>query len=122
MYIGSMPKWMITIVWNPTGFHVIQVLPSRYKCNSSYYQNEILGPLSEWQSEQAGAASRRLIVHADNPRPHIHIAAAATSQKFMDENAMIKASHPPDSPDLAPSDFSLFSYVKHPVQFPDQTS
>jgi hypothetical protein len=34
---------MINIVWNPTGFHVIRVLPSASKFNSSYYQNEILG-------------------------------------------------------------------------------
>jgi hypothetical protein len=46
---------MVTIVWNPTGFHGIRVLPSECKFNSSYYQNEILGQLSEWRSEQAGA-------------------------------------------------------------------
>jgi hypothetical protein len=42
-----------------------------------------------------------------------HTAAAAASQKFMEENWMIKAFHPPYSSDLAPSDFYLFGYVKH---------
>jgi hypothetical protein len=61
-----MQKMMVTIVWNPTGFHVIRVLPKGCKFNSSDSRNEILGPLSEWRSEQAGAAAQTLIVHADN--------------------------------------------------------
>jgi len=30
------PKMMLTIVWNPHGFHVIDVLPKGYKFNSDY--------------------------------------------------------------------------------------
>jgi histone-lysine N-methyltransferase SETMAR len=52
-----------------------------------------------------------LIVHADNARPHT--AAAAASQQFMEENEMARATHPPYSPDLAPSDFYLFGCMKH---------
>jgi hypothetical protein len=83
-------KLMITIVcvWNPTGFHVTCALPKGCKFNSSYYQSDIIGPLSEWPSEQAGAASATLIVHADNAR--LHTAAAAASQQFMEENEMAR--------------------------------
>jgi hypothetical protein len=40
---------MIIIVWDPTVFQVIRVLPSECNFNRSYdiQQNEILGPLSE---------------------------------------------------------------------------
>jgi hypothetical protein len=31
----------------------------------------------------------------------------------MEENGMIETPHPPYSPDLAPSDFYLFGYVRH---------
>jgi hypothetical protein len=41
-------KLMVTMVWNPTGFHVICVLPKGCKFNNSYYQSEILEPFSEW--------------------------------------------------------------------------
>jgi hypothetical protein len=53
-----------------------------------------------------------LIVHADNARPHT--AAAGASQKYIEENTMIRAPHParPYSPDLASSDFYLFGYGK----------
>jgi hypothetical protein len=34
----------------------------------------------------------------------------------MDHNWWKRAPHPPYSPDLAPSDFYLFAYVKHQLQ------
>jgi hypothetical protein len=107
-------KKMFTIVRNPTGFQVIRVLPSGCKLNSSYYQNEMFGPLSEWRSEQDGAASRRLIVHADKAGPPT--AAAAASQKGMEENEMIRVPHPPSSSDLASSNYYLFGSVKRYVR------
>jgi hypothetical protein len=50
-----------------------------------------------------------LIVHADNAGPH----TATVSQEFMEENGQARAIHPLSAPDLASSDFSLFSHVKH---------
>jgi histone-lysine N-methyltransferase SETMAR len=47
-------------------------------------------------------------VHADNARPH----TAKLSTQYFDENRMKSAPHPPYSPDLAPSNFYLFGYVK----------
>jgi transposase len=38
---------------------------------------------------------------------------AAAPEQFMEENGMIRAPHPRYSPDLTPSDFYLFGYVKH---------
>jgi hypothetical protein len=75
---------MVTIVWNPSGFHLISVLPNGCKFNSSYYRIKIFEPLSELRREQAGGADRKLIVHADNAAPH----TAAASQEFMDENEL----------------------------------
>jgi hypothetical protein len=34
----------------------------------------------------------------------------------MDHNSLKRAPHPPYSPDLAPSDFYLFGYIKHQLQ------
>jgi hypothetical protein len=65
-----MQKWIVVIVWNPTGFHGIPVSPKGCKFNSCYYQSEILEPISEWRSEQAGTAGGTLIVYADNAQPH----------------------------------------------------
>jgi hypothetical protein len=100
---------LVTIAWNPNGFHLIHLLPSGCKFNSSYYRREILELDSEWGREQIGDAGRKLIVHADNARSH----TAAASQEFMEENGRERAIHPPHSSDLAPSDFYLIIHVKH---------
>jgi hypothetical protein len=85
-------KVMLTIVWNPSGFHLINVLPKgfKFKFNASFYVTLILGPLSDWRRTQVGRTNRKLWVHADNARPH----AATVTLKFMQQNAMRRVPHP----------------------------
>jgi hypothetical protein len=49
-----------------------------------------------------------LIVLSDNVRRHI----PSLTLEFLEQNSVKRAPHPPYSPDLAPSDFYLFGYVK----------
>jgi histone-lysine N-methyltransferase SETMAR len=104
---------MLTIGWNPRGFHLINVLEKGRKFNTNYYIAEILDPLSycpivPMALNEAAGNKRRLLVHADNARPH----TAKLSTQYFNENRMKSVPHPPYSADLAPSDFSLFGYVK----------
>jgi hypothetical protein len=69
---------------------------------------EILEPLSQWRSIEAVGNERKLLVHADNARPH----TAKLSTQYFDENRMKSAPHLPCFPDLVPSDFYLFGNVK----------
>jgi histone-lysine N-methyltransferase SETMAR len=101
-------KFMLTIVWNPRRFRLITVLPKGCKFNSSHYITEILSPLSEWRSADAHGRTRKLMVYADNARPHV----SRQTIDYLKRNGMKRAPHPPYSPDLAPSDFYLFCYVK----------
>jgi hypothetical protein len=105
---GSVQKVMLAIVWDSTEFAVATPLESGCKFNAGYYVSEVLTPLSEWWRERGGGNFRKLIVHADNARPH----KAIVSQQSMARNAMIIAAHPPYSPDLAPSDFYLLGHVR----------
>jgi hypothetical protein len=43
----QLKKFMLTIVWNPCGFHLIQVPAKGRKFNAGYYIAEILEPLSQ---------------------------------------------------------------------------
>jgi histone-lysine N-methyltransferase SETMAR len=101
---------MLTIVWNPRGFHLIKVLEKDRKFNADYCFAEILEPLSQWRSIEAVGNEQTLLVHADNARPH----TAKLSTQCFNENRMKSAHilHTPYSPDLAPSDFYLFGDVK----------
>jgi histone-lysine N-methyltransferase SETMAR len=101
-------KFMFTIVWNPHGFYLIKVLDKGRKFNAGYYIAEILESLSQWRSIEAAGNERKLLVHADDVRPH----NAKLLTQYFNENQMKLATHPTYSPDLAPSDSYLFAYVK----------
>jgi histone-lysine N-methyltransferase SETMAR len=99
---------MLTIVSNRRGSHWIKVLEKGRKFNAGYYIAEILEPLSQWRLKEAAGNEQKLLTHADNARPH----TAKLSTQYFNENQMKSATHPPYSPDLAPSDFYPFGYVK----------
>jgi histone-lysine N-methyltransferase SETMAR len=99
---------MLMIVLDATGSAVVTALDSGCKFNAGYSVSEVLTPLSEWWREYGGGNFGKLIVHADNARPH----KASMSQQFMARKAMVIAGHPPYSPDLAPSDFYLLGHVE----------
>jgi hypothetical protein len=61
---------MLTIVWNPRGFHLIKALEKGRKFNAGYYIAEIFEALSQWCSIKAADNERKLLVHADNVHPH----------------------------------------------------
>jgi hypothetical protein len=98
---NSIEKFMLTIVWNPRGFHLIKVLGKCCKFNAGDYIAEILKPLSRWRSFEAAGNERKVLVHSDNARPH----TAKLSTQYFNENRMIWAPHLPCSPDLTPSHF-----------------
>jgi hypothetical protein len=94
-------KFMLTIVWNLRGFHLIKVLEKDRTFNASYYIAKILESLSQWLSIEAAGNERKLLVHANNARRD----TAKLSTPYFNENRMKSAPHPPYSHDLAPSDF-----------------
>jgi histone-lysine N-methyltransferase SETMAR len=98
-------KIMVTIAWHPLGFPLIVALPKGGIFNARHYRDNILEALTQFQPEDDG---RKLIVHADNARDH----TAQKCRTLCEENGLRLPSHPPYSPDLAPSDFFLFGYVK----------
>jgi histone-lysine N-methyltransferase SETMAR len=87
------------------GFPLIVALPKGRTFNAEYYRNNSLAALAQFQLEDD---RRKFVVHADDARAH----TAQKCRTFCEENGLRLAPHPPYSPDLAPSDFFLFYYVK----------
>jgi hypothetical protein len=103
------PKFMLTLVWNPIGFHVpCSESPLKgCKFNAQYYTilyNDILVAISDWRRQTGGTRPNKLWVHSDNVRPH----TAKMSRDHIGLNRMKQAPHLPYSPSLAPSDFSFW--------------
>jgi hypothetical protein len=99
---------MLTIVWNPSGFHIVKALPKGSKFSAQYYTNNILIAISDWRRLAGKRIPNKLWVHADNARPR----NAKVSTDFIALNRMKQTIHAPYSPDLVPRDFFLFGYVK----------
>jgi hypothetical protein len=101
-------EFMVTIVWNPSGFHVVKALPKWSKFNAQYYTNTMRVAISDWKRLSWRTQESKLLLQADNCRPD----TAKVSTDYITRNGMKRALHPTYSPDLAPSDFFLFGYVK----------
>jgi hypothetical protein len=62
---------MVTIVWNLSGFHFINVLSNGCKFNTSHYVTNILLPVANWRTVQARGSNRKVIMHADKALGHV---------------------------------------------------
>jgi hypothetical protein len=56
-------KVMLTMVWNSSGFHIINVAPKKFRFNAIFSVSQILVPLSDWRRTQVGRPNRKLLIH-----------------------------------------------------------
>jgi hypothetical protein len=100
---------MFTIIWGTAGFHVTNLMISQRSFNSEYFINEIMQSLIAKLFPMGRIPHiHRLIVHLDNCRVYF----SKHSQKFFDDNSLLRLPQPSYSPDLANSDFWHFGHVK----------
>jgi hypothetical protein len=64
------PKLMLTVVWNPSGFHVVKSLPKGTKFNAQCYINNTLIGISDWPCEDGETRPKKFWVLTDNVRLH----------------------------------------------------
>jgi transposase len=102
-------KTMLAVVWTPHGFHLVSLLPKGQKWTSQSYIDHILPEICALRDARD---RRKVVVHADNARPHV----AKRVNQYLEDNNLKSAPHPPYSPDLAPNNFFLFGHVKRLLQ------
>ena len=105
-------KYMLTIFWNPNGFLIVEALDDNMVFTADYFIDNILEQINEYTYEDREMFGEKLILHFDNARPHI----ANKVKNYFDENGFERAPQPPYSPDIAPSDFFLFGYIKNKLK------
>jgi histone-lysine N-methyltransferase SETMAR len=102
-------KFMLMAVWGVNGFHLLDVMPSQCRFNAQYFREHVMMPLVQMVFPQKRIwYTPRFNVHLDNCPVHF---SKVTEHLFI-ENQLLHVSHPPYSPDLAPSDFWLFGRIK----------
>jgi hypothetical protein len=104
---------MVTVMWNPLGFHVIDKLPTGARINNDYFTTNILVPLEQkiFPSGRKPHA-KRVTIHRDN----CPIQTSKATEVHIREHNMMRLKHPPYSPDRAPSDFCLFLTIKEKLK------
>jgi hypothetical protein len=81
--------------------------------NSDYFITNVVALLEqEISPDRRKLNTKRLIIHLD--RCSIHMSGA--TEIYVTEHHMIRPKHLAYSPDLAPSDFSLFPAIKERLQ------
>jgi hypothetical protein len=61
------PKMMVTVAWNPLGFHLLSALPKGNTFNTEYCRVNILTKLLPLRPQ---VNVKRPVIHADNAGPH----------------------------------------------------
>ena len=102
-------KSMFTIFFKSDGVVHISYLDKGETIDHKKYLTSCLKPLvSTLNKRRPISGTKNLKFHHDNARPHVHKSVIT----YLKSKEFIIMDHPPYSPDLAPSDFWLFDYIK----------
>ena len=98
----------LTVFWDMEGILLEDYVEKGMTINATYYCELLKKLRRAIENKRRGKLSRGVLLIHDNARPHV----AAETKACLDSFAWEIFSHPPYSPDLAPSDFHLFPYLK----------
>jgi histone-lysine N-methyltransferase SETMAR len=104
---------MVSVYFSRCGFVSVEFLPMGRKYNSQFFTKIVLPSiekkLAEYRPKLRTTAAH---LHVDNTKPH----TSKMSMEKIEELGFIMVPQPPYSPDLAPCDFFLFSYLKQHLE------
>ncbi|GBP46743.1 Histone-lysine N-methyltransferase SETMAR [Eumeta japonica] len=104
----SASKLMATIFWDSEGVLLIDYLPKGTTMNGQYYANLLAQAREAVVQKRRGKLSRGVLFLQDNASVH----TARVSRQALKDTGFSEIDRPPYSPDLAPSDYFLFSNLK----------
>lgn len=101
---------MLSIWWDYKGVVYFELLPNNLTINSDVYCQQLVKLEEAIKEKRPELANRKgIMFHHDNARPHTSL---ATRTKLLELGWEVM-SHPPYSPDLAPSDYHLFRSLQN---------
>ncbi|UYV79440.1 hypothetical protein LAZ67_17002625, partial [Cordylochernes scorpioides] len=104
----SVGKVMAIVFWDCKGVLLVDYLPPNTTVNAARYCEILTKLRAAIKRKRPGLLSRKVLLVHDNARPH----AAQTTQTLLENFKWEILTHPPYSPELAPSDFYLFPALK----------
>lgn len=104
----SAQKIMTTVFWDKDGIVLLDFLEGQKTISASYYEGVLRKLKTSLAKKRRGKLHRQILFRHDNAPAH----TAKTVRTILCEFRWEILSHPPYSPDLAPSDFFLFPKLK----------
>lgn len=103
-------KAMLGVCWNWKRMLYHKLLPNNQEINSNKYCSQLAELKTAIEQKCPELANRKCVMfHKDNARRHVSL---ITRQKALELGWHV-LSHPPYSPDVAPSDFHLFRLLQN---------
>jgi histone-lysine N-methyltransferase SETMAR len=106
--IPSASKIMATVFWDSEG----TCCPEEKKINSNVYVETLKKLKKRFRRVRPHKDVANVLLHCDNTRPHTSLHTREAIKKLQ----WIVLPHPPYSPDLARSDYHLFSPLKDAIR------
>ena len=104
----SSRKIMASVFWDRKGILLIEFLPQGETINALRYCETLKKLRRAIQNKRRGMLTKGVCLLHDNARPH----TANVTTHLLDSFGWDIIGHPPYSPDLAPSDYHLFTSLK----------
>ena len=108
----SAGKVMTTFFWDWQGVINVDFLTDARTVNAAYYSDLLATDVKEKIRSKRKTGGKLVAYLQDNARPH----TAKTTMETLRKLKWNLLTHPPCSPDLAPSDFYLFGRLKSDLQ------
>jgi len=105
-------KVMLTILWGIEGFYVVEALANKQKFDSDYFTSLLVKLKKNLHSMRRSKSMKKVYLHLDNAKVHTSRATVAKAEEL----GFKIMEHPSYSPDIAPSDFFLFGYIKEKLK------
>jgi histone-lysine N-methyltransferase SETMAR len=105
---ASAGKIMMTVFWDEKGVLLLDFLPHKQTVTGLYYSQLITRLRSSVKEKRRGKLAHGVLVLHDNAPVH----KCGVVQRALRDSGFEEVNHPPYSPDLAPSDYFLFSHLK----------
>jgi hypothetical protein len=105
-------KILVTTFFSGKEMLHISFLPERTTMNSKYFRSTVLAPLLRKMKKLYSPLPPQIYIHYDNAPPH----RSTSTRTFLEKTPFTVLRTPPYSPDLAPSDFFLFGFLKGKLQ------
>jgi histone-lysine N-methyltransferase SETMAR len=104
----SAGKIMMSVFWDAKGVLLLDFLPHKETVTGLYYSHLITKLRAAIKEKRRGKLTHGvLLLHDNSPVHKSHV-----SQRAIRDSQFEELNHPPYSPDMAPSDYFLFSNLK----------